>query len=186
MASVTTNFLDGSEVEVGMFGHESVIGLSGLMGSLKSLNRIYIQIAGHGYRCTLADASVEFDRGGLFRNTMLQSVQAQLLQSMQSTGCNAKHTVEQRLARWLLLCADRTKSSSFLLPQVFLADMLGARRTTVTMAALALKRAGLIRYSRGSLEILDTARLEQRSCECYRVVRDYLDDRTAFTSSIPG
>lgn len=182
MASMTTGFRDGSEVEVGMFGFESVIGVSALMGSLQSLNRVYTQIPGHGYRCSISNASAEFERGGLFRTIMLRYVQAQLLQSMQSTGCNAKHTVEQRLARWLLLCADRTNNTVFLLPHVFLADMLGSRRTTITIAANALRQANLIRYSRGNMEILDAKGLEGRACECYRVIRNHLHSVSAFAS----
>ena len=173
MASMTTLFRDGSEVEVGMFGQESVIGMPALMGSVKNLNRVYTQIAGYGFRCSIARASDEFGRGGLFRALTLEYVQSQLLQSTQSTGCNAKHTVERRLARWLLLCVDLTNSTKLIMHQDFLADMLGTNRTTVTIAASALKRAGLIRYSRGNMEILDTAKLEAKSCECYRVVRNH-------------
>ena len=186
MASMTTSFQDGSEVEVGMFGCESVIGVSALMGSLQSLNRVYTQIAGRGYRCAISKASAEFEAGGTFRTLMLRYVQAQLLQSMQSTGCNAKHTVEQRLARWLLLCMDRTNHTNFVMPQSFLADMLGSRRTTVTVAATTLKQAGLIRYSRGNMEILDPAGLEARACECYRVIRNHLHSITGFASNIVG
>ena len=111
-------------------------------------------------------------------------MQAQLLQAIQSTGCNAKHEVEQRLARWLLLCADRTHSNSFTMPQEFLADMLGTRRTTVTMAALSLKQAGLIEYSRGKIVLLDVSGLEGKACECYRVIRDYLHSFAEFDSRI--
>ncbi len=186
MASMTTAFEDGSEVEVGTFGFESVIGISALMGSLQSLNRVYTQIAGYGYHCPVANASAEFERSKGFQSLMLRYVQAQLLQSMQSTGCNAKHTVEQRLAKWLLLCADRTNSTSFVMPQVFIADMLGTRRTTVTVAANTFRRAGLIRYSRGHMEILDSAELEASSCECYRVIRDHLHSISSFASTIVG
>lgn len=181
---MTTMFRNGSEVEVGMFGHESVIGVSALMGSLESLNRVYTQIAGHGYRSSIKQAAAEFELGGDFQKLMLRYVQAQLLQSMQSTGCNAKHSVEQRLARWLLLCADRTNSTTFIMPHAFLAHMLGSRRTTVSIAAHALQEADLIRYSRGRIEILDTKALEGRSCECYRVIRDHLRSITAFASNI--
>jgi CRP-like cAMP-binding protein len=107
MASMTTTFGDGSQVEVGMFGYESVIGVSALMGTKRSLNRVYTQIAGQGYSCLVEAGRKEFERGGLFQTLCLSYVQAQLLQAMQSAGCNAKHEVEQRLARWLLICADR-------------------------------------------------------------------------------
>ena len=91
MASITTTFEDGSQVEVGMFGYESVIGVSALMGTKKSLNRVYTQIAGHGYTCHVEDARREFDLGGDFQSLALRYVQAQLLLAMQSVGCNAKH-----------------------------------------------------------------------------------------------
>lgn len=174
MASMTTVFRDGSEVEVGIFGYESVIGASALLGVPHSLNRIYTQIAGQGYRCSLANAAQEFERAGLFRALVLRYVQMMLLQSTQSTACNARHTVEQRLARWLLICAERTGTSTFILPHVFLADMLGTRRPTISTVANAFQRANLIRYSRGHLEILDTDGLKVRACECYGIIHDLL------------
>ncbi len=125
MASMTTTFKDGSQVEVGMFGYESVIGVSALMGARKSLNRVYTQIAGYGYSCQVEDARREFRLGGHFQFLALRYVQAQLVQAMQSAGCNAKHNFEQRLARWLLLCADRANIDTFKISHEFLADMLG-------------------------------------------------------------
>src|ERR1700733_5087196 len=107
MASMTTTFKDGAEVEVGMFGYESVIGISALMGSTRSLNRVYTQIAGSGYASGLEVARKEFALGGRFQTLALRYVQTQLLQAMQSAACNATHDVEQRLSRWLLICADR-------------------------------------------------------------------------------
>ena len=186
MASQTTTFSDGSQVEVGMFGYESVIGVSALMGSIRSLNRVYTQIVGNGFRCTLRSAQAEFKRGQLFQDLTLRYVQAQLLQAMQSAGCNAKHPVEQRLARWLLMCSDRAHSVTFGISQEFLAEMLGTRRTTVTVAALSLKRAQLIAYTRGMLRILDRPGLEKAACECYGIVKDHLDNYADFDSGIVG
>ena len=133
MASMTTTFKDGSQVEVGMFGYESVIGVSALMGTKKSLNRIYTQIAGHGYSCHVEDARREFRLGGAFQFLALRYVQAQLVQAMQTAGCNAKHNFEQRLARWLLICADRAHADTFALSQEYLTHMLGATRPTVSL-----------------------------------------------------
>src|ERR1017187_2488620 len=99
MASMTTTFKNGSQVEVGMFGYKSVIGVSALMGSKRSLNRVYPQIAGQGYSCHIEDGRREFRLGGAFQALALRYVQAQLVQAMQSAGCNAKHNFEQRLAR---------------------------------------------------------------------------------------
>jgi CRP-like cAMP-binding protein len=184
MASMTTTFQDGSQVEVGMFGYEGVIGVSALMGTKRSLNRVYTQIAGSGYATSVEIAGREFHRGGKFQSLALRYVQTQLLQAAQSAGCNAKHDVDQRLARWLLLCADRAHSLTFSLSQEFIADMLGSTRPTVSMAAGILKDAELITYSRGIIRILDVARLEERACECYRIIKDHLDNYTEFDSGI--
>ena len=180
MASMTTTFLDGSQVEVGMFGYESVIGVSALMGTKLSLNRVYTQIAGWGYECRYEAAKAEFERGGMFQHLALRYVQAQLVQAMQSAGCNAKHHQEQRLARWLLICADRAHHLNFRMSHEFLADMLGSTRPTVSLAAGMLKQEGLIEYTRGEITIIDRPALERRACECYSVIRDYLEDYQAF------
>jgi CRP-like cAMP-binding protein len=183
MASMTTTFKDGSQVEVGMFGYESVIGVSALMGTKKSLNRVYTQIAGHGYSCHVDDARREFQLGGHFQFLALRYVQAQLVQAMQSTGCNAKHNFEQRLARWLLICADRAHLDTFKISHEFLADMLGGRRPTISTTARILKRKGLIEYTRGEIRILDVPGLTKTSCECYLTIKDYLDNYAKFDSA---
>jgi len=184
MASMTTTFKDGSQVEVGMFGYESVIGVSALMGTKKSLNRVCTQIAGHGYSCHVEDARREFHLGGDFQFLALRYVQAQLVQAMQSSGCNAKHNFEQRLARWLLICADRTHSDTFKISHEFLADMLGGRRPTISTTAGILKRKGLIEYTRGEISILDVPGLVKASCECYPIIKDYLDNYAEFDTAV--
>lgn len=180
MASMTTTFDDGSQIEVGMFGYESVIGLSALMGTKESLNRVYTQIEGRGFMSPIAAARKEFLSCGLFQTLTLRYVQAQLLQAAQSAGCNAKHNMEQRLSRWLLLCADRVQCTIFKLSQEFLADMLGSTRPTISLTAGILKEQGLIDYARGVIRILDVKRLEQTSCECYRVIKNHLDNYAEF------
>jgi CRP-like cAMP-binding protein len=180
MASMTATFDDGSQVEVGMFGYASVIGVSALMGAKRSLNRIYTQIEGCGYFCTVEAGQKEFRRGGPFQALVLRYVQAQLVQAAQSTGCNAKHNMEQRLARWLLMCADRAHTETLKLSHEFLADMLGSTRPTVSITAGSLKEEGLIDYSRGIIRILDAKRLETRACECYHLIKDYLDNYAEF------
>ncbi len=179
-ASMTTTFQDGSQVEVGMFGYDSVIGISALMGTRRSLNRIYTQIEGCGFSCAVDAAKAEFRRGGKFQALALRYVQAQLVQAAQSAGCNAKHHMEQRLARWLLICADRAHSNTFKLSQEFLADMLGSTRSTLSITAGLLRDAGLIKHSRGTVQILDTKQLEARACECYHVIKNHLDNYTEF------
>ncbi len=184
MASMTTTFEDGAQVEVGMFGYESVIGISALMGTKQSLNRIYTQIAGRGFRCRIEEAHEEFSRCGMFQRLALRYVQAQLVQSMQSAGCNAMHSFEQRLSRWLLISADRANTDQFKMSQEFLSHMLGVTRPTVSVAAGHLKQEGLIGYTRGEITILDRPGLLRRSCECYQVIKDHLDDYAAFDA--PG
>ena len=184
MASMTTTFRDGSQVEVGMFGFESVIGISALMGTKRSLNRIYTQIAGSGYSVPITDARREFERGGLFQSVVLRYVQAQLVQTAQSVGCNARHNAEQRLARWLLICADRAHSNTFVMSHEFLADMLGTTRSTVSTAAGTLREQNLIDYSRGAIVIVDGKGLEDMACECYHIIRDHLENYLEYDNGI--
>jgi|HubBroStandDraft_5_1064220.scaffolds.fasta_scaffold23578_3 CRP-like cAMP-binding protein len=184
MASMTATFQDGSQVEVSTFGFESVIGVSALMGAKKSLNRVYIQIAGHGYSCPIEAARKEFRLGGDFQYLALRYVQAQLDQATQYVGCNAKHHFEPRLARWLLVCADRSHSDIFKMSHELLADMLGGTRATVSLAAASLKRKGLIQYSRGVIRILDSAGLERNACECYQVIKFHLKNYAEFETTL--
>jgi CRP-like cAMP-binding protein len=180
MASMTTTFKNGREVEVGMFGYESVIGVSALMGTKQSLNRVYTQIAGWGYRCRYETAAAEFGRCGPFQRLALRYVQAQLVQAAQSAGCNAEHSYEQRLARWLLICADRVHRDQFKMSQEFLSHMLGSTRPTVTLVAGRLKKEKLITYLRTEIAIVDRKGLEKRACECYGIIKQHLDDFAAF------
>ena len=180
VGSMTVTLEDGSQVEAGMFGHESVVGVSALMGVRRSLNRVYMQVAGRGF-ATCTDVAVkEFRRGGEFHDLALRCVQAQLTQSTQTAACNAKHTVEQRLARWLLVCADRANKPDFAISQEFLADLLGISRPSVSIAAGLLKHKGVIDYRRGEIHLLDAKRLEAVACECYGVVREHLANLAEF------
>ncbi len=184
IASVTTLFKDGFEVEAGMYGRDSLSGISAFMGTRESLNASYMQIAGHGFTCDVEHAAAEFQRAGHFHSLALRAVQAQFVQSMQSAGCNAHHEIGPRFARWILLCADRTESATFALSHEFLATMLGARRTTVTVAAGKLKRAGLIRYTRNNVQIMDRPGLEEIACECYSVLREHLRNLSEYDSGL--
>ena len=174
IASMTTTFNDGFQVEVALAGTEGVLGASVLMGTKRSLNRVYMQVAGHGYSMRSSVAACEFERCSTFQDLTLRYLQAQFIQSAQTAGCNARHTVQQRLARWLLLCADRNGGRVLPLSHEYLADMIGSRRTTVTVAAIALQKKGLIEYSRGKIRLLDMKGLEGVACECYAIVRDHL------------
>jgi hypothetical protein len=163
-----------------------VIGISALMGTKQSLNRIYTRIAGSGYSSPIEAARKEFHFGGLFQALALRYVQAQLVQAAQSAGCNAKHRVEQRLARWLLICADRAHSHTFAMSHEYLAYMLGSTRPTVSVVARHLKEQKIIEYSRGTISLLDVAKLERTACECYHVIKDHLDNYAQFGSEIPA
>jgi CRP-like cAMP-binding protein len=176
IGSMTNTFGDGFQVEVGLFGYESVMGASALVGTRRSLNKVYMQMAGHGFSCRTECALAEFSLSGHFHNLVLRYQQALLVQACQSAGCNAHHPVVRRLARWLLLCADRSRSQILTLTHEYLADMLGSNRSTVSVAAEGLQKAGLIKYSRGRVVILDLPGLEDLTCECYRAVKNHLDN----------
>ena len=180
IGSMTTSFENGAQVETSMFGYESAVGLSGLMGVRHSFNHIFMQLGGHGYMSPLTAARAEFCRNGKFQHLALRYVQAQLTLSTQNAACNAMHTYEQRLARWLLICCDRAKQANLEMSQEFVAQMLGSTRSTVSIAAAHLKAKGLIDYRRGAIQILDVKGLEAEACECYRVVREHLENLAEF------
>jgi CRP-like cAMP-binding protein len=186
IGSMTNTFSDGFQVEVGLFGYESVMGSSVLIGTKLSLNKVYMQMDGYGYSCRAEQAIEEFERRGRFLDLILRFQQALLVQSCQSAGCNAHHVVSQRLARWLLLCADRSESSVLPLTHEYLADMLGSNRSTVSTAAETLQSEGLIKYSRGKVTILDREGLERRSCECYRIVKNHLESYLEVKQNTPN
>ncbi len=174
IASMTVTFKDGFEVEVALAGPEAILGTSCMMGTRRSLNRVYMQIGGYGYSSVMAVATKEFKQGEQFHDLTLRYLQAQFIQSAQTAGCNARHSIEQRMARWLLLCSDRVGDSVLPLSHEFMADMLGVTRSSVTVVAGHLQDRGLIHYTRGKIKLLDIPGLEAVACECYRVVRDHL------------
>jgi CRP-like cAMP-binding protein len=174
IASMTATFEDGFQVEIALAGYESVLGTSCMFGTRRSLNRVYMQISGSGWISETEAATREFKRGGQFHDLTLRYVQAQFIQSTQTAGCNARHSLEQRMARWLLLCSDRIGDRVIPLSHEYIADMLGVTRSSLTLVAGALQERNLIQYTRGKIKLLDLPGLEALSCECYRVVRDHL------------
>jgi CRP-like cAMP-binding protein len=176
LGSMTTVFKDGTQVEVSLFGNEAVIGASALIGTKRSLNNIYMQAPGHGFICNIKNAAQEFRLCEQFHDIVLRYIQAQLVQTAQTAGCNAKHDAGQRMARWLLLCADRIYSDEIGLTHEFLAHMIGVRRATVSVTAQEMQKRGLIDYRRGKIKILDRSGLERSACECYRVVKEHLEN----------
>jgi CRP-like cAMP-binding protein len=188
LGSMTTMFKDGSQVEVSLFGNEAVIGASALIGTKRSLNNIYMQAPGYGFLCNIKTAAQEFRACERFRDIVLRYVQAQLVQTAQTAGCNAKHDAAQRMARWLLLCADRLYSNEIGLTHEYLGHMIGVRRSTVSTTAEELQRRGYIDYRRGKIKIVNRSALERTACECYRVVKEYLENyhnvETAFGRTV--
>lgn len=165
---------DGKSVEVGLIGKEGFVGLPLLVGYRTSPTRVVTQGDGNAYRCD-AQALKRVIRECPELEKQLHRFGHQLaMQTTQIAACNRLHDVEERLARWILMTADRLSSKELPLTQEFLSQMLGTRRASVTVAAGVLQKARLISYSRGSLIILDRHRLEEAACDCYRIVQQQL------------
>ena len=167
---------NGESVEVGVIGREGFSGLAALLDQPQMSHSVIIQGMGEGFRIRASIVRDEFLKGGVFRDLVHAFAYLQLAQVSQSVLCNRMHTVDARLARWLLTSADRMESETLNLTQEFLAQMLGSRRSTVTVAAGQLQRQGLIDYSRGRVRIVDRPGLEAIACECYQVVRTTYDE----------
>jgi CRP-like cAMP-binding protein len=172
IASVVVTVENGKTVEVGIIGVDGVVGLPILLGGMAMPGRTFIQIAGSGFRIAAQDLLDAVERSRELRNHLQRYTQGFLVQSAQTAACNRLHNIEERLARWLLACRDRMETDKLSLTHDFLSQMLGAPRTTVTLAAGLLQRAGLIEYSRGTVTILNREDLEKSACECYGVVRE--------------
>jgi CRP-like cAMP-binding protein len=173
--SVVTVLEDGSMVEVATIGREGMVGVPAALGGRPALSATMVQGATDTcYRMTADVLRREMDRRGAFYELATQYGQALVGFIMQSTACNAVHSVEQRLARWLLMAQDRMGADEFPLTQEFVAMMLGATRPTVTIVAGTLQRAGLITYHRGHVTVVDREKLESASCECYRIATGLL------------
>lgn len=171
LASVVLTLADGATVEVGVIGIDGVVGLPILLGAESMPGGTFIQVAASGFRIDAQHLKSEFERPGNLRSHLEKYLLANLLQSAQNAACNRLHTITERLARWLLTCHDRVQSDRMPLTHEFLGQMLGAPRTTVTLAAGLLHQGGMIDYSRGHVTIKDRAKLEQVVCECYGTVR---------------
>ena len=173
--SVVTVLANGDMVEVATIGNEGMVGGSAIAPGYREPTLTMVQMASD--RCDRIPAATfrrEIERHGALYDIASRFSQALTGVVMQSTACNATHTVEQRLARWLLTARDRVGADQFPLTQEFLAMMLGAARPTVTTVAGMLQRAGLITYRRGQISILKGGPLEAASCECYQVTTDLL------------
>jgi CRP-like cAMP-binding protein len=162
---------DGASAEIAVTGCEGMVGISLFMGGETTPSRAVVQSAGHAYRLPAAVLMKEFERGGELQHLLLRFTQALITQMAQTAVCNRHHSIEQQLCRWLLLSMDRLPTSELVMTQELISNMLGVRREGVTEAAGTLQEAGLIRYQRGRITLLDRPGLERRVCECYTVVK---------------
>ncbi len=172
LASVVLTLANGDTVEVGVIGIDGVVGIPVLLGADTVPGETFIQVEGSGYRIDAQLLKAEFERSGQLRSHLQKYVLASMVQSAQNSACNRLHTISERLARWLLTCHDRIQSDHMPLTHEFLGQMLGAPRTTVTLAAGMLHEAGLIDYTRGHVTIKNREGLEHVACECYGTVRN--------------
>ena len=166
---------DGASAEIAVVGNEGILGIALFMGGETTPSRAVVQSAGHGYRLEAQLLKEEFNRTGAMMQLLLRYTQALITQMAQTAVCNRHHSVEQQLCRWLLLSLDRLSTQELTMTQELIANMLGVRRQGVTEAAGSLQRAGVIRYSRGRITVLNRTRLEQEVCECYAVVKKEFD-----------
>jgi CRP-like cAMP-binding protein len=175
VGSLVNTMANGDAAEVGTIGNEGVVGLPLVLGDDRAPTGVYVQVPGAGLRMNASVFNREMARSASMRTVMLHYAHAVFNQVAQSAACNRFHSLEQRCCRWLLMTHDRMHSDEFLLTQEFLAMMLGVQRTGVTAAAGALQRAGLIRYRRGNVTIINRRGLLERSCECYGISKREFD-----------
>jgi CRP-like cAMP-binding protein len=164
----------GSTVEVAMVGNEGIVGLPVILKNSMIPYEVAVQTETEAYRIKAEDLQEEFDKGEALHELILRYLNVLIAQISQSALCHRFHTVEEALGGWLLMVQDRLNTESLNLTQESISHALGVPRTGVTMAAGTLQRAGLIRYSRGKIMILDRERLEDNSCECFRIIHDEL------------
>jgi len=176
---------DGASAEISVVGNEGLIGIALFMGGETTPSRAIVQSAGYAYRLVGQRLKDEFHRNGQAQLLLLRYTQALITQMAQTAVCNRHHSVDQQLCRWLLLSLDRLSSNQLTMTQELIANMLGVRREGVTEAAGKLHRAGVIRYTRGQITVLDRPKLEELCCECYAVVKKETDRLLPRPQSMP-
>jgi CRP-like cAMP-binding protein len=169
VASLMVTMAEGGSAEVGLTGHEGVVGAMQLLGKTPTASQSCILIEGTALRIRLDELRAIFLSSEELRGRILEFVQQQNVALEQVAACNRLHEAEQRLARWLLMCRDRSEQDTMTLTQEFMADMLGTRRTTVTLVASSLQERGMISYRRGKVTILSPGELEKAACPCYGI-----------------
>jgi len=165
----------GASAEIAGVGNEGVVGISLFMGGESTPSSAVVQTAGHAYRLARRVLKQEFDRAGPLLRLLLRYTQALITQMTQTAVCNRHHSVQQQLCRWLLVTLDRIPSGQLVMTQELVASMLGVRREGVTESAGKLQEAGVIRYRRGHIAVLERSGLENLACECYAVVKQEYD-----------
>ena len=173
--SLLTVLENGAAIETANIGREGAFGLFAAMYSRVSFNRCIVQLAGPMVRCPIELLQSEFRNSEAVRNLFVSYSETLLSQVQQTVACNAMHTTEERMCRWLLMMHDRAEGESLPYTHEFLSHMLGANRKSVTLAAQSMQTAGLISYRRGTIQVLNRRGLEKASCECYAIVRERFD-----------
>lgn len=166
---------DGDAVEISTVGSEGMVGVPVFLGSATSPSRAVQQAVGAAWRMPAKDFLKEVDRDKTLSAILRRYTQTFFVQVAQSAACNRLHEANERMARWLLMCHDRVATDVFPITHEFLAQMLGVRRATVTVIAGMLQKAGILRYQRGVVSIVDREKLEEASCECYRIINEEYD-----------
>ena len=170
--SLLTVLENGSAIETANIGREGAFGLFAAMYSRVSFNRCLVQLEGTMARCPIQLLQSEFKHSEHVRDLFVSYSETLLSQVQQTVACNAMHTTEERMCRWLLMMHDRANGEALPYTHEFLSHMLGANRKSVTLAALSMQSAGLISYRRGRIQVLDRAGLEKTACECYAIVKE--------------
>jgi CRP-like cAMP-binding protein len=173
--SLLTVLENGSAIETANIGREGAFGLFAAMYSRVSFNRCLVQLEGSIVRCPIELLRSEFKRSEHVRDLFVSYSETLLSQVQQTVACNAMHTTEERICRWLLMMHDRAEGEALPYTHEFLSHMLGANRKSVTLAAQSLQTTGLISYYRGAIKVIDRPGLEKASCECYAIVRERFD-----------
>lgn len=181
--SLLTVMESGSAIETANIGREGAFGIFAAMYSRVSFNRCLVQLVGPMVRCPIEALQEEFARSANVRDLFVSYSETLLSQVQQTVGCNALHTVQERMCRWLLMMDDRAEGEPMTYTQEFLSEIMGVNRTSISLAAQSMQDAGLISYRRGTMQVLDRAGMEKVSCECYAIVKRRFD---AFLSPPPS
>jgi len=166
---------NGASAEISVVGNDGIVGIAVFMGGISTPSRAVVQSAGSAYRLSAEQLRLEFHSHGALMLLLLRYTQSLITQMSQTAVCNRHHSIEQQLCRWLLLSLDRLPGNELRMTQELIANMLGVRREGVTTAAGTLQKLNIIEYSRGRITVLDRAKLEAMSCECYAVVKRETD-----------